>query len=145
MSLVDKVDVEGWLSRGLDSAQRELAVKKSTAGNPVEAAALEAGSKALGSLAARPGFISALAAVGRSGAKDVLGQLKVGNRDAARRAYMANSATYEELLAQVKADADKAGRATAAREAAWQEIEDGLKEAGMVALRIAIPLLLAAL
>lgn len=143
--LVDRVDVEGWLGRGIDAARNELAVKQSTASDTTQMVMLESGGAALEVLAERPGFVAALAHVGRAAAKSVLAQLGAGKTEEARRTYLAHHATAAELIAQVYADADATGRATAATKAAWDEVEAGALEAGALALKVAMPFLLAAL
>ena len=76
----------------------------------------------------------------------VLALLSVGRSPEARRAFDAgNTPSFDELIAQGYEAADMLARATAARAKAWEEVLAVLQEVGITALRLAVPLLLAAI
>ena len=74
----------------------------------------------------------------------VLALLSVGRSPEARRAFDATH-SFGELIAQGYEAADMLARATAARAKAWEEVLAVLQEVGITALRLAVPLLLAAI
>lgn len=90
--------------------------------------------------------------LGRAGAaraSAILALLSVGRVDAAADLYFAHVATFDELIAQGYSDARelharKEARDQAEREA-WNELLRVAGEVGLAALKIALPLLLAAL
>ena len=87
----------------------------------------------------------ALAQLGRERAAGLLVQLAAGRRGEARRLYLAGAATLEERLAASDASTEATLARTAARERAADEVLDGLTELGLLALRAAVPFLLAGL
>lgn len=91
----------------------------------------------------------ALGRVGAARASAVLALLSVGRVDVAEDLYFAHVATFEELRAQVRQDGrDQRGKQIAreaAEAAAWDEILRVAGEVGVEALKLAVPLLLAAL
>lgn len=89
-----------------------------------------------------------LGAVGSDGAARamiVLSLLSAGRDEEARSAFLANEATFEQIVDAVYDDAMAARVSVAAREEAWREIMRVVAEVGQVALKLAVPILLAAL
>lgn len=87
----------------------------------------------------------ALAQLGRERAAGLLVQLSAGRRGEARRLYLAGAASLEERLAASDASTEGTFVRTEAREKAADEVLDGLAELGLLALRAAVPFLLAGL
>lgn len=91
----------------------------------------------------------ALGKAGAARAAAVLALLSVGRTDAAADLYFAHVASFEELIAQGYVDARdshaKMVLRVAAEQAAWDEVLRVAGDVGITALKIALPLLLAAL
>ena len=109
---------------------------------PVEVALAELGREALAAIEERK---APLAALGRARALAVLAQLGAGREDEARLLYLAAGATLAERLAASEALTLATLAATRERELAWDEVRSLLQDAGQLALRVLIPVLLAAL
>lgn len=137
----DGEDVAGLILRGVASARKRApdALADVTLGGESVLPLAAAGLDGLERMAPALGHLAS-AQVGA-----ILALLSVGKSDEARRIYLAHGATFDELIAQGYADADALGRATARRAAAWDEIIAIAQEIGITALRLAVPLLLAAL
>lgn len=152
MSLLDAVathaaravddHAEGWLDRGIDRARDLLERQAVAARQPVEVALAELGREALAAIEERK---APLAALGRARALAVLAQLGAGREDEARLLYLAAGATLAERLAASEALTLATLAATRERELAWDEVRSLLQDAGQLALRVLIPVLLAAL
>lgn len=95
-------------------------------------AAVERGARLLGRL-------------GRAKATGVLIHLAAGREQDARRVYLAHGATLAERLAASEASTVATLEAARAREQAWDELAQIVLEVGLLALRAALPFLLAAL
>lgn len=133
VSLTD--DVSLWLLQGIEAARAQAAPGLDGA----NAALAAVGFDALADMAPD------LAEVGAAKAVAAVTLLGVGRADEAKRYYMAHVATEAELLAAIRGDALAAGGKAAAQRAAWERTEKRAIEAGLMALKIAVPLLLAAL
>lgn len=86
-----------------------------------------------------------ITALGVARGSAVLAHLGEGNLSAARLAYLAGRASFAERLAASSASTAATLAATAQREAEWEALKTRALEVGLTALRIAVPLLLAAL
>lgn len=80
-----------------------------------------------------------------AGMRDVTKSMITGDRDRARMIYLARSASFDELMAASTASTEAVQEATQARAAAWGKFWDDAAEIGEAAVKIALPLLLAAL
>lgn len=154
MSLLDKAvdtlaarvddQVPGWLASGIVRARVHLEE------HPLEPVELGGGVIDVDSLAedvldAAEEEQAGLAEFGRARLLDAIALTGLGKKDEARRRWLAHEATFDERRrASAAADA-LAVSLTERREAAWEAFERFAKKVGMVALRVAVPLLLAAL
>lgn len=134
MSLTTE-DVSGWLLAGIEKARAQAAPNLDANVRPFAAVGFDA----LADMAPD------LALLGAAKAVAVVTLVSVGKTEEARRYYMAHVATEDELLAAIRGDALEAGGKAAAQRAAWERTERRAIEAGLMALKIAVPLLLAAL
>lgn len=87
----------------------------------------------------------ALADVGRARLLAAVTWSSLGDEAKARRAWLAGGATFAERRAASAASTTRTLEEAKRREAAWDEFKKFAVEAGQVALRVALPLLLAAL
>lgn len=86
-----------------------------------------------------------LAVAAKSEVVGALALLGVGARDEARRAWLAGGATFLERRAASAGSTAATSAATEARTAALQALEEIAAKVGALAVRVAVPLLLAAL
>lgn len=149
-----------WLARGLESARAEVERRRGElrdqvfdpafdgAPDPerkrveVEAQLLAHTGDALDVLEEHQG---ALAHLGRARFAALVVQLGAGREDEARRLYLASGASFAERRAASATSTETTLADTAAREQAWREVLAGAREIGLLALKAAIPFLLAAL
>lgn len=143
-----------WLDKGLTCAREELAARRDDLlDDPViddgrqhertyEFAMLEAAGKALDAIERYKG---SLVHLGRARFAAVLAQLGVGRERDARRLALATSSTFAERRAASAASVAEANAATADREQAWRDVKALARELGLMALKAAIPLLIAVL
>lgn len=87
----------------------------------------------------------ALADVGRARLLAAITWTGLGEKDKARRAWLAGGATFAERRSASSASTARTLEETSRREAAWDEFKKFAAEVGMTALRVGLPILLAAL
>lgn len=154
MSLTEKVEGirDRAIARGLELVEEKgprwagLAVDK--AGELAEGLDGPAGEVARAAVAktrARPEVAEALAGLAVDQGRAVLAHVWRGDFTEARRIYLEREATYAERRAAMQAGTDAVYAQRQAREARWQELLDWLADLGEEAIKVAIPLLLAAL
>ena len=144
MSLLDKAadkahvvvdgEAEDWLAKGVEGARKHL--------DKLEPTERDLAARALGLVEK---YQAPLADVGRARLLAAIQWTGLGERDKARRAWLAGGATFAERRAASAASTARTLEETRRREVAWAEFQKFAAEAGMVALRVALPLLLAAL
>lgn len=154
MSLLDKavdelaarVDdkVPGWLASGIVRGRIHLQEHPT---QPLEVgdAFLDVDTLAEGVLDAAEVEQAGLAEFGRARLLDAIALTGLGRRDEARQRWLMREATFDERRAASAAADGLALSLAERREAAWEAFERFAKKVGMVALRVAVPLLLAAL
>lgn len=134
----------GWLAAGLVRARQ--GIQAHPVGQfEVGGAYLDVDDLALGMLDAAEEEQAGLAEFGRARLLDALALMAAGKRDEARRRWLMHEATFQERRGASFAADQRAEGEAQRREAAWEAVERFLAKAGMVALRVGLPLLLAAL
>lgn len=145
-ALVIRVDdqVPGWLASGIVRARLHLEEHPTP---PVElgGGVLDVDSLAEDVIDAAEEEQAGLAEFGRARLLDAIALTGLGKKDEARRRWLTRDATYDERRAASAAADGLAVSLAERREEAWEAFERFAKKVGMVALRVAVPLLLAAL
>jgi hypothetical protein len=127
-------EADDWLAKGVDAARKHLG-KLDHFERDAAARALDLVEK----------YQAPLADVGRARLLAAIQWTGLGEKDKARRAWLAGGATFAERRAASSASTARTLEEAQRREVAWAEFQKFAAEAGMVALRVALPLLLAAL
>ena len=144
-----------WLAKGLEAARKRVAERRedlltATLPTSVRERQRRADERALldhadVGLAAVDRHAPALVQLGRDLAAAVTIQLGGGRRDEARRLVLASRSTLAQRLAASAASTARTAEGTDAHERAVDDAIAGLEDVGSLALRAAIPFLLAAL
>lgn len=144
MSLLDKAadkahavvdeEADDWLRKGVVAGRKYLDRL-----DPVER---DAAARALDLVEEHQ---DALADVGRARLLAAIAWTGLGETERARRAWLAGGATFAERRAASAVSTARTLEETQRREKAWEEFQKFAKEAGLVALRVVLPILLAAL
>ena len=85
----------------------------------------------------------ALGHLGAGGLVSLIAHFHLGEVDDAKRSFLAESATYEELRNASHSASEKAIRERMNREAAWQETYELMRDLGKIAIKV-LPLILMA-